>query len=257
MMLHLRGLARRVKKRLLDLLIPGRKTTSELDFWRNEIANYQKWFLGESKFHYKTRCPQEDQKVAAPTLKDSSILTWHKLHQEVKYLQDLELGTDAFKGKRVLDIGSGPIPSATCFEGIQLYCLDPLISDYVKAGFPLHYYDNVHFVHGTSECMPLFDGFFDVVIAVNSIDHVDDIQQTAKEIQRVLKPGGLLRMHIHYHRATVTEPLELNDAKVANLFSWCQEFRKVGSYSQMHSVDLPSDEKCVLWSNFQGLSREI
>ena len=250
-MSHFRKLARKVKRRLLDTLHPGRKRESELNFWQQEIAKYQLWLLGELKCLYRTPCPRAEQKVAAPNVKDASVLTWHKLHQEAKYLMDLKLGPDAFQGKRVLDVGSGPIPSATCFKDIQLYCLDPLLPDYVKAGFPLHYYENVHFVHGSSENMPLPDAFFDAVIAVNSIDHVDDIQKTAKEIQRVLKPGGLLRMHVHYHRATITEPLEFDDAKVADLFSWCSNFRKLGVNSQNFGVDLPPDEKFVLWSNFQ------
>jgi SAM-dependent methyltransferase len=249
-MSHFRKLARKVKRRLLDTLHPGRKSESELHFWQEEIVKYQRWFLGELKCLYRTPSPWEEQKVAAPNLKDASVLTWHKLCQEMKYLADLELGPDALRGKRVLDVGSGPIPSATCFKDIQLYCLDPLLPDYVKAGFPLHYYENVHFVHGFSENMPLSDAFFDVVIAVNSIDHVDDIKKTAKEIQRVLKPGGLIRMHVHYHRATITEPLEFDDAKVADLFSWCQNFRKLGVHPQSYAGDLPPDEKFVLWSNF-------
>lgn len=246
----LKHLARKVKRRISDLLEPGRKSGSELDFWRKEIVIYQRWYQGELKRLYTTSCPREDQKVAAPNLKDASLLTWHKLGQEAKYLADLELGPDVFRGKRVLDIGSGPIPSATCFKDIQLYCLDPLLPDYVKAGFPLHYFDNVHFVHGHSETMPLADAFFDVVIAVNSIDHVDDIKKTAKEIQRVLKPGGLLRMHVHYHPATITEPLEFDDVQITGLFSWCPNFRKMGARSRGFSSDLPPGEQFVLWSNF-------
>lgn len=249
-MSQLRKLARQAKRRILDGLRPGRKSGSELSFWQQEIEKYQRWFRGELECLYRTSCPREDQKLAAPNLKDASVLTWHKLCQEPKYLADLELGPDAFVGKTVLDIGSGPIPSATCFKGIQLYCLEPLLADYVRAGFPLHYYDNVHFVHGCSESMPLSTAFFDVVIAVNSIDHVDDIQKTAGEIQRVLKPGGLIRMHVHYHRATITEPLEFDDDMVGRLFAWCKNFRKIAVHSQNSAYDLPPDEKFVLWGNF-------
>ena len=35
--------------------------------------------------------------------------------------------------------------------------------------------------------MPFEDGFFDAVISVNAIDHVNDFAETAKEIKRVLK----------------------------------------------------------------------
>jgi SAM-dependent methyltransferase len=243
-------MARKVKHAILNWFNPGRKSEAELQFWQGEIFHYQEWFTGDLNSFYKTCSPTPAQKVIAPNLKDASILTWHRLHQEVKYLQDLDLGTDAFRGKRVLDIGSGPFPSATCFKEVQLYCLDPLWPDYVKAGFPLHYYTGVHFVHAFSEDVPLPDGFFDIVIAVNSMDHVDDIQRTAKEIQRVLKPQGWLRMHVHYHRATITEPLELDDGRMRGLFCWCENFKKIKECSGNTSTDLPAGEKFALWSNF-------
>ena len=246
----MRAMARRVKRGLLNWLHPERKSDAELQFWQQEIVRYQQWFVGDLKSHYEVPSPTQSQKVAAPNLKDASVLTLHKLLCEEKYLQNLELGPEAFRGKRVLDIGSGPMPGGTCFREIQLYCLDPLWPDYVKAGYPLHYYGGVHFVHAYAEDMPLADGFIDVVIAVNSIDHVDDIERTAKEIQRVLKPGGWVRMQVHYHRATVTEPLELNDTKMADLFTWCRNFRKIKETSEAKSIVLPGDEKFALWSNF-------
>src|SRR4029077_13516697 len=116
------------------------KQDAELDFWRKEIVRYQNWFAGELSVLYKTPSPVSDQKEKAPNQKDASILTWHKLHQEQKYLEDLELAPDAFQGMKVLDIGSGPIPSATCFKGCRIYCLEPLLPKYLEIGFPLHYY---------------------------------------------------------------------------------------------------------------------
>jgi SAM-dependent methyltransferase len=246
----MRTVARKVKYGILNWFDPARKARAELRFWQEEIFKYQQWFRGDLKNLYKTPSPTQAQKVAAPNLKDASVLTWHRLHQEVKYLQDLNLGPEAFRGKRVLDIGSGPFPSATCFNGIQLYCLDPLWPDYLKAGFPLHYYNGVHFVHGSSEKVPLPDGFFDVIIAVNSIDHVDHLERTAQEFQRVLQPRGWLRMHVHYHRTTITEPLELNDAQMTDLFCWCENFKKIKECSENTSGDLPADERFALWSNF-------
>ena len=150
----------------------------------------------------------------------SSILTWHKLHQEVKYLQDLALAKDAFHGMRLLDVGAGPMASATCFKGADLYCLEPLLPRYLDAGFPIHYY-NARFVCARSEAIPVADGFFDAVISVNAIDHVDDIAESAAEIKRVLKPGGLFRMHVHYHLATTCEPLAFTDEMFLHLFGWC------------------------------------
>jgi SAM-dependent methyltransferase len=232
-----------------------RKQAAELEFWRQEIERYQQWYRGELSPLYKTASPLDDQKVAAPNAKDASILTWHKLHQETKYLEDLELGATAFQGMKVLEVGAGPMPSATCFENCQLYCLEPLLPQYLHAGFPLHYYHSVTFIHGCAERIPVQNDFFDAVISVNAIDHVDDLPQTAAEIKRVLKPHGLLRMHVHYHRATTCEPIEIDDALFGRLFGWCGDLKKIRMAGSNHSIDLPANESYALWSNFESPAR--
>lgn len=242
-------LARKLKRHGLNLLDPRRKSNAELQFWKDELSRYEQWYLGNLPALYWFPSPKEEVKVLGRNLRESSVLTWHKVAQETKYLEYLELSRDAFEGKHLLDVGSGPIPSATCFSGAKLTCLDPLHPRYVEAGFPYDCYNNVQFVGGPAEKMPLEDASFDVVIAVNSIDHVDNIKRTTKEIERVLKPGGRLRMHVHYHRATILEPIELNDDRVAKLFSWCPDFRKITEHWIDHGANLPSGEKFVLWGN--------
>lgn len=226
------------------------KQDAELAFWRKEIKRYEKWFAGELSPLYKTPSPENDKKDKAPNLKDASILTWHRLHQEVKYLEDLELTPGAFHGMKLLDIGSGPMPSATCFKGCRVYCLEPLQPKYLEIGFPLHYYENVTFIHGVSEKIPVEDSFFDAVISVNAIDHVDDLRETAAEIKRVLRTDGLFRMHVHYHPSTKCEPVTIDDDLFQELFGWCINLAKVKTSNKNYSTDLPDDESFVLWSNF-------
>lgn len=223
----------------------------ETNFWKNEIDNYVRWYKGELKTHYMTPSPKEDEKVKTYVLSHGAILTWLKLHQEVKYLEDLMLDKTAFSGRRVLDIGSGPFPSALVFEGSYLYCLDPLLPEYIKAGFPIHYYDRVKFIYGFSENVPIEDNFFDAVISVNAIDHVDDIHSTSNEIKRVLKPGGRIRIHAHYHSKTVTEPLELNDDVMLKAFNWCKGFKKIKESTKKKGSVAGDSEVFALWSNFK------
>ncbi|MFC1896189.1 class I SAM-dependent methyltransferase [Thermodesulfobacteriota bacterium] len=226
------------------------KHKNELAFWKKELLKYIKWYNGQLKVLYSTPCPTEHEKVQAPNVKDSSMLTWHKLHQEAKYLKDLELDHFSFKGTSVLDIGSGPIPSATCFMECELYCLDPMLPEYLRVGFPVHYYDNVRFVHGYAEDIPLEDGSMGAVISVNAMDHVDDFAKTAREIRRVLKPGGLLRMHIHYHAPTRCEPIQINDDVFADHFGWCPNLRRVRIAQASYSARVSDGDAFALWSNF-------
>ena len=74
--------------------------------------------------------------------------------------------------------------------------------------------------------MPYVDSYFDAVISVNALDHVDDFRQVASEIQRVVKVGGMVYFEVEYHAPTVNEPQHLNDTVVLESFSSCN-MRKV------------------------------
>ena len=242
---------KKIIKKIYFLIVPGSyKYKAEISFWKREIANYIQWYNGRIESHFNTPTPTDSEKIKVRSLEHSAILTWIKLHQEKKYLADLALPTCAFKGMKVLDIGSGPIPSGLVFKQCELYCLDPLFPQYIEAGFPLHYYDRVKFVSSRAESMPFEDNFFDAVISVNAIDHVDDFIKVAQEIHRVLKPDGKLRMHVHYHKATITEPLELNDFLFEKIYAWVPNLKKVKEVDEKYGSKAKEGEKYVLWSNF-------
>jgi len=227
------------------------KYDAEANFWCSEIKRYIKWYNGEIKKLNGTKSPSKNQKIKVGNLRDNAILTWFNLHQKPKYLIDLDLKKGVFSGKKILDLGAGPMPSGLVFNGCDLYCLDPLYHKYLEIGFPIQYYDNVKFIKGYSEQIPAKNNFFDAVITVNAIDHVNNLKKTAKEIKRVLKKGGLLAMHIHYHPSTKTEPLEINDAIIKKDFNWCKGLKKVKeSKSKFGFTIRKNDETYVLWRNF-------
>jgi SAM-dependent methyltransferase len=152
---------------------------------------------------------------------------------------------------KLLDIGSGPFPSALAFKDCEIYCLDPLIPGYVAAGFPIHYYERVQFVSAPSEEIPCPDHFFDAIISVNAIDHVDNFEKTTQEIRRVLAPGGILRFHVHYHTSTPLEPIELNDQIMMGAFAWCPGFHKlIESKAKRGHVLSAGGGMYSVWSNF-------
>jgi len=229
-----------------------RKMRSELDFWRQELRNYVAWYKGEIETHYGETCPGESDRIFDFKPEINAILTWTRVHQQGKYLEDLKLEMDAFAGERILDIGSGPLASAAVFSDCELYCLDPLLPLYILAGFPIHCYpSHVRFMYGSAENIPAANGFFDAAISVNALDHVDDLEMASEEIRRVRKKHGRLRFHLHYHRKTKTEPLELNDETVARAFDWCKDFRKIHQSSQKRGhVLTDAHEQYAVWSNF-------
>jgi len=223
------------------------KDYAEITFWRKEIRNYVKWYLREIGEHYETPSPHEYEKIDVGILEHNAILTWLVCHQQKKYLQNLALTRDVFKGMKVLDVGSGPMPSATVFTGAEVYCLDPLFPDYMQAQFPFHY-SSARFICGRSESIPCQNDFFDAIISINALDHVDNFMQTAKEIERVLKPNGKVRLYLHYHKKTITEPIELNDEIIQSNFMFCN-IAKV-SETKIENALQDDTERYVLWSNF-------
>ena len=99
--------------------------------------------------------------------------------------------------------------------------------------------------------MPFSEGHFDAVVWVNAIDHVDDFAATAAEIQRVLRPDGVFRMHVHYHPPTVAEPVELNDAVFLQHYGWVPGLRKISVSDAKDSglTRAQPGESYVLWGN--------
>ncbi len=227
------------------------KEDAEANFWKIELEKLLDWFRGNRDL-WSVPPPLESQKIESYDESTSAILTFFELHQRVKYLADLQLNESSFKGEKLLDIGSGPYPSALALGASQVFCLDPLLPTYLRIGYPIHVYEpRARFVFGHSENMPFEDEFFDSVISVNAIDHVDDFERTALEIQRVLKPGGKLRMHVHYHKPTPTEPLEINDSRFEQAFGWVKGLKKVHESDQKTGFTLQSrNENYVLWTNF-------
>lgn len=227
------------------------KYSAEAVFWKNVLKVYVKWYRGEIEDIHGCKHPDESQKAKNYKEDYSALLTWNELFQKKKYLFDLDLKADVFKDLRVLDIGSGPIPGGLAFKDCELYCLDPLIYKYMEVGYPIHIYGNTEFINAYSEDIPFEDNSFDVVISVNALDHVDDFEKTASEIRRVLKKDGKVAFHIDTHKPTITEPLELNEKRIKESFSWCKNFKKVKeSVDKYGWHNEEKGEKYLLYRNF-------
>jgi ubiquinone/menaquinone biosynthesis C-methylase UbiE len=234
---------------LVSILMGTQKEFAEIKFWRKQVDNYIQWYKGELPVLFGT--PSPVNKVQAYSIREAALLTFFRDHQVIKYLKDLHLDENALRGMKVLDIGSGPFPSGLCYKDAEIYCLDPLMGKYMEAGYPMHCYDSrARFVQSMAEDMPFNDGFFDAVISVNAIDHVNDFAQTAKEIKRVLKPGGRFRMHVHYHPKTTAEPIELNDEVFLQHYSWVSNMKRIHESAQKTGTTLTDPrEKYVVWGN--------
>ncbi len=100
------------------------------------------------------------------------------------------------EGKRVLEVGCGPMGVIYFSPGATRVGIDPLARDYMRSfNFSTH---GVHLMTSMGEHLPLASNSFDVVIIGNVLDHVNEPGLTLDEIHRVLKPEGeiILWMHV-------------------------------------------------------------
>src|SRR5437868_2675757 len=209
--------------RLLRKLNPAyqlkRKHEAELAYWQSELKHLKKWFEDGTTDWWGIRPPSASQKLAVSRLWTvNAVATMHAIRPT--YTEELCVERDHFTGSCVLEIGSGPLAPILQFTDCTRHCVDPLTNLYMAAGWPLFEYD-AKFLGVRGECLPYPDGYFDAVISVNALDHVDDFERVASEIQRVLRRGGGIHFEVEYHGPTVTEPVKLSDTRIVKAFSSC------------------------------------
>ena len=131
-------------------------------------------------------------------------------HYEYFYTSFFGLTPEWYRGKKVLDVGCGPLGSLEWADLAQERIgLDPLAEKYRRLGVDKH---RMTYVDAPVERIPFADGYFDVVTSFNSLDHVDSLDQAIAEMIRVLAPGGTMLVVVEVnHGPRPTEPVEVDE----------------------------------------------
>ena len=94
-------------------------------------------------------------------------------------------------GKRVLDAGCGAGYGAAelAAEALTVVGVDVAEEaiEFARAHYPL---PNLTFERGTCTALPHADGSFDLVVAFEVIEHLENWRELLREARRVLAPGG-------------------------------------------------------------------
>jgi hypothetical protein len=140
-------------------------------------------------------------------------------HYERVYTTSFGLERRDFAGRKVLDIGCGPRGSLEwAAEATERVGLDPLVGRYRKLGIDAH---RMTYVESGAEQIPFPDGHFDIVAALNALDHVDDVDAAIREMTRVTRPGGMGLLLVEMdHAPTPTEPHSLDWDLLSRFSSW-------------------------------------
>jgi len=105
------------------------------------------------------------------------------------------LKADFFAGRRVLDVGCGPVGLIHFLPEAALRLrLDPLLPEYQER-LPLAAPQLS--LAASGESLPLRDGSVEVCICFNALDHMKEPAAALAEMHRVLGPGGTLLVMVH------------------------------------------------------------
>ena len=102
--------------------------------------------------------------------------------------------------KNAIEVGCGPYTNVRlmmdCCQMEHLVLSDPLIRTYAK--FKLTFVNDMYRKvacilddHPIEE-LPFADGYFDLVVMINVLDHVRDAAECMEQVVRVLRPGGIV-----------------------------------------------------------------
>lgn len=147
-------------------------------------------------------------------------------HYEEFFTTFFNLSKEDYNGKAVLDIGCGPRGSLEWADNTKRRVgLDPLADKYVKMEGRNH---AMEYIQSGAEKMPFTEGTFDIVTSLNSLDHVDNLNDCIAEIKRITAPGGMFLMICDIHSyPTMAEPSNFGwDISDAFLPEFSIEFEK-------------------------------
>lgn len=115
--------------------------------------------------------------------------------------------------KIVADFGCGPRGSLMWTDKPLIKLgIDVLAGEYLENFGRELIRHNMVYVTSSEDKIPIPDAFCDYVFTINSLDHVDHLQQMMQEILRILKPGGDILASFNLNEPkTACEPQTLTE----------------------------------------------
>lgn len=132
-----------------------------------------------------------------PETKEKVLEYWNNF----RHLNDIRRHVAITGDTRILDVGCG-ISTVLHYLPGRRYGIDPLAERYKSI---YEYPKEIEIRSGYGEAIPFTDGYFDIVISSNCIDHTENPVKTMGEMRRVLKPGGHVLLTCEVFNASLGE----------------------------------------------------
>lgn len=155
-------------------------------------------------------------------------------HYQFYFTTHFGLEPSFYEGKTIVDLGCGPRGSLEWANmAARRIGIDPLANEYLKLGADQH---QMEYINAPSERIPLEDDSCDAVFSFNSLDHVENVEETIREIKRIIKPGGVFLLLVEAnHPPKHCEPHNISPRQMVELMA--PEF----TYENLEMY-LPQDE---------------
>jgi ubiquinone/menaquinone biosynthesis C-methylase UbiE len=128
------------------------------------------------------------------TLKWQEMSYQTRLSEWKRHLAELDVPFNSFREQSILDVGCGPVGIVFFLDARNSVGLDPLAGQYSQ--WNGYWGKRVNLIPAEGENMPLADNSFDSVFCINVLDHTFNPRGVLSEINRVLKPGGRVILHV-------------------------------------------------------------
>jgi SAM-dependent methyltransferase len=150
--------------------------------------------------------------------------------------------------QRAVEIGGGPYPCLAAARFASAAVIDPLADGYQSEGLITPDAGRVTYIAAVGERMPLPSASADLVVTDNCLDHVEDPAQVAREMARVLRPGGLLWLLVDVmDQGDELHPHPMSEAKAAELLTDAGLVRRWGEVWEGHSHPRAKGQWRTLW----------
>src|SRR3989338_212933 len=107
-------------------------------------------------------------------------------------------GDPVYKKARMLDVGCGTGVILSHFKSLGFETSGVDVSDEALKYCRLKGLDNLK--KASAESLPFPDNYFDVVTALDLLEHLDDEKYVLKEVHRILKPQGVFIATVPMHK---------------------------------------------------------
>lgn len=141
-----------------------------------------------------------ERQASAIAVGAAAQLDWYRWRAEqlIERLRVLGLPHHTNGSARVLEVGSGPVGVSAFYPARERLAIDPLADIYAEIPeLSALRSPEVTYRKGMGESLPAATKGYDLVMIENCIDHVRSIEEVMTELERVLRPGGILYLTVN------------------------------------------------------------